>query len=156
MFSKVTNFAKRHMLRRDRLRAIPMLDLGSSVEDAIQLWGEPFSTMPFDELADTEKHTFVVGEFHDVVVKSWKGVIHSLFYYSEYSYPADDLECILRRYSEGVQWRSWSAGCSYWREDSKVWIYCSALPFIAVQTDDFIRALEATEANHESGSDTDG
>jgi hypothetical protein len=136
-FRQIIDF---YFLGRHRLEGIQMLSLGSSLADAISLYGDPTKSEPSEETPEITQHTFSVGSYHSVVASEWKKTIQSITYWSEKSDPARDLQCVLERYKDSSDWQVMEEGYLYQRRDGVLRLWCSAIPAIGVAYVEFLRA----------------
>jgi hypothetical protein len=133
---------------RHRLEAVKWLPLGSSVDDAIELYGPPIEVGPSEETADVKQLTFAVGAYHDAILLEWKQTIQSITYWSLKSDPARDLRSMLDRYGGGHDWRVIEEGYWYQRNDDLVRLWCSAAPAIGVAFVEFLGAMADYKRAH--------
>jgi len=135
----------RHFLKWNRLEHIDRIQLGVTIQDVAAAYGASIESNEDDEFTEAIVHTFSVGPFHEGVICEWKGQIHSITYWSKYSAPAPDLECMLDTYGQGIGWNVIEAGYWYFRKDNKIRLWCSAAPAIGVATAEFLEAKGAKE-----------
>jgi hypothetical protein len=133
---------------RHRLESVEMLPLGSSISDAINLYGEPLEAGPSEEAPEITQYTFSISVYHEAVILDWEQKVQSITYWSVKSDPARDLQCMLDRYKGNSQWHVVEEGYWYQREDGKLRFWCSAIPAIGVAYVDFLVARKTlTTAN---------
>ena len=132
--------------RLDRHDALP---LGSSLHDAIALYGEPLETNQCDSLPDSTEHTFSVSPFHECVAWEWRDRIQCIVYFPAKSFPDPDLRFMFDNYGDGKEWRAATQGYLYFREDKQVRLWCSAMPPIGVATMEYWNAKEAYSKSNE-------
>jgi len=128
----------RVFLKWNRLEKLEMVKLLVPFEDAVALYGEPDDREPSEKNPDATVYTFSASLFHEVSVTAWKGVIHSVTYWSSHASPAQDLACVMERYSQGQNWHPLTEGYLYQREDGRRRLWCSAMPAIGVATTEFL------------------
>jgi hypothetical protein len=129
-----------YLFGRHRLETIQLLSLGSRVEDAKALYGEPFESAPSEHTTEITIHSFQAGKYHQVVAAEWHGQIQSITYCSAMADPARDLACVLTRYKGDSRWTVLEEGYWYQREDGKLKLWCSVAPAIGVAYVDFLTA----------------
>ncbi|QEG21961.1 hypothetical protein MFFC18_18220 [Mariniblastus fucicola] len=134
--------------RLDRHDALP---LGSSLSDAIALYGDPFEVCKSDSLPESTEYTFDVSPFHGCVAWEWRGQIHCIVYFPEKSFPAPDLKFMCDNYGDGKNWTVATEGYLYFREDKLVRLWCSAMPPIGVATMEYWSAKEAYSSSIANG-----
>ena len=133
---------------RHRLEKIEKLPLGSSLGDAIGLYGEPIETKASDDSPEITQHTFAAGEYHEVVVSEWKESIQSITYWSSHADPGRDLDSMLEAYSGSSEWQVMEEGYWYQRKDGQIRLWCSAIPAIGVAFVDFFAAKSKLKTAH--------
>ena len=94
-----------HIFKLNRLAAIEMVPLESTIQDALELYGEPDEVSVHDRHPDARLYIFSVGVFHQAIVTEWRGLVHAVSYWSDRSAPYHDLKCIMRRYGEEKKWK---------------------------------------------------
>jgi hypothetical protein len=129
-----------YILGRHRLEAIQLLPLGSSMSQAVGLYGQPFESKPSNETPEIMVHSFHVGRYHEAVVMEWQDSIRSITYWSAKSDPSRDLRCMLETYKGDSRWVLLEEGYWYQHEDGKMKLWCSAVPAIGVAYVDFLSA----------------
>ena len=141
--------------KMDRLENNDAIPLGSTIEDASNLYGEPIAIEKSDSFPDSTEYTFRMSPFHECVIWEWNGLVHSIVYFAEVSYPDPDLKFMFETYSENHSWDTVNQGYLYCRDDRLVRIWCSAMPPIGVATMEFWDAKEAytREKKHTTESD---
>ena len=138
--------------RLDRHDALP---LGCSVDDAINLYGEPLDIAQDESLPDSTKYTFSVSWFHACFAWEWRGKIHCIVYLPEKSFPDPDLKFMFDNYGAGQGWNTVTQGYLYFRKDQRVRLWCSAMPPIGVATMEYWSEKESHAKSLES-KETDG
>lgn len=133
---------------RHRLQTIEKLPLGSSLGEAIALYGDPIETEPDDDAPQITTHTFAVGDYHEVVASEWKTTIQSITYWSLKADPGRDLDCMLSAYGESSGWQVMDKGYWYQRKDGVIRLWCSAIPVIGVAFVDFLREKSELKTAH--------
>ena len=133
---------------RHRLDTMKLLPLGSSLADAVKLYGTPLEEESLEEASEIIQYTFSLGLYHEAVVLEWKQKIQSITYWSVKSDPARDLRYMLEQYQCGSRWCVMEEGYWYHREDDKVRLWCSAVPAIGVGYIDFLDAKAEYETAH--------
>ena len=135
------------------LQDIPQLRLGSTVEDAINLYG-PYTkkTKDQNDLPENELFTFNISNYHTIDVWVWKSEVHAIVYYSTGGDPEMDLETILTFYGETQGWLTINEGYNYRREDGKIRLWCSAMPAIGVGTEEYMQ----NQATYKGADPADG
>lgn len=134
------SFIDVRLLGKHRLKHIRPLPLGSSLSEAISLYGEPFESEADKEVSEVTVHTFAAGKYHEVVVTEWQNRIQSITYWSAKGDPPRDLAWMLENYKDDSQWALVEEGYLYQREDGKLRLWCSAVPTLGVAYIDFFIA----------------
>ena len=67
-----------HLFGRHRLETIELLPLGSSIREAVALYGEATNREPSEETADITDYTFAMGPYHQAVAVEWQQAIQSI------------------------------------------------------------------------------
>lgn len=141
MNSKLRQLYYRHILHRNRLQKVRMVDIGAPISVALSLYGEPVERCVNKDFPEACQFTFSAGVFHDVVLSEWRQRIQSIAYWSKYPDPSRDLTWMFHYYGEGHKWRAWGEpGYSYKREDGLRWLWCSAAPVIGIATSEYMDA----------------
>jgi len=125
---------------RHRLESLTALALGSSLAEAIKLYGHPLKSEPSEDSPEIIQHTFAVGNYHEVVASEWNGMIQSITYWSVRCDPARDLKFMLNAYRDSNDWNVMEDGYWYQRKDGTIRLWCSAIPAIGVAFVEFLRA----------------
>lgn len=125
---------------RHRLESVPLIALGSTIAQAIALYGEPYETKPAEETAEITEHNFAVGAYHAAHLCEWQGTIQSITYWSTKADPMRDLKKMLDQYGEGHPWNVMEAGYWYQRGDGLIRLWCSVVPAIGVAPVEFLVA----------------
>lgn len=133
---------------RHRLETIEKLPLGSSLGEAIALYGKPIETEPSDDTPEITQHTFAAGDYHEMVASEWNDTIQSITYWSLKSDPGRDLDSMLSAYTESSEWEMMEEGYWYQRQDGVIRLWCSAIPAIGVAFVDFLRAKSELKIAH--------
>lgn len=128
---------------RHRLEKVPTVPLGSSIGEAIKLYGEPVKKERPEDFLESVQYTFSVGPYHQAVISELEGRISSITYWSARSDPARDLRYMLECYKEDSQWDVLEEGYWYQRLDGEARLWCSAMPAIGVAFTKFFRANAA-------------
>lgn len=127
---------------RHRLEYIAKLPLGSTVADAIRIYGEPTEVKPSEDAPEIAQYIFAAGLYHEVVANEWQGRIQSITYWSTKADPGRDLDCMLDAYRETSEWHVQQKGYWYQRQDGQLRLWCSAIPAIGVAYVDFLNAKD--------------
>jgi len=133
---------------RHRLERIQMLPLGSTIVDAIKLYGEPLEKEPSEEAPEITQYSFEASPYHGVTVSEWEDKVQSIVYWSAKGDPTRDLNCMLRFYEEDSEWELMEKGYWYQRVDRKVRLWCSAIPAIGIAYVDFLSQQAALNTKH--------
>lgn len=133
---------------RHRLETIEKLPLGSSLGDAVALYGEPIETKSDEDSPEITQHTFAAGDYHEVIASEWKDTIQSITYWSLKADPGRDLDCMLDAYSGSSEWQIMEEGYWYQRKDGVIRLWCSAIPAIGVGFIDFLGARSEHKTAH--------
>jgi hypothetical protein len=127
-----------YMRGRHRLDAIQLLPLGSNLNEAVALYGEPLKSEPLEETTEISVHTFQIGKYHQAVAMEWQERTQSITYWSAKSDPSRDLRCMLESYKDDSRWTVLEEGYWYQREDGMLKLWCSVAPVIGVAYSDFL------------------
>ena len=138
-----------HLRGLHRLESISMLPLGCTLAEAIARYGNPIETEPSEDTPQITQHTFAVGNYHQVVVNEWSGVIQLITYWSLRSDPGRDLVCVMKAYREAHNWKVMQAGYWYQREDGHLRLWCSAAPAIGIAFTDFLKTRSQLKTAHQ-------
>lgn len=130
----------RNFLGWNKLDHVELVALGTPIEEVIKLYGEPLESKKDEDFDEATIHTFSAGPFHEAVISEWQGKAWSITYWSAYSSPAADLQCMLKFFGEGIGWDNVETGYWFFRNDNKVRLWCSAVPAIGVATVDYMYA----------------
>jgi hypothetical protein len=144
-----TKFWAGRVFRGDhRLEKLELVPLLVPIADAISLYGEAVESKASAEFPESTEYSFEATAYHGVVIYEWKGLIHSITYWSAYADPGRDLVHMLKQYGGGQQWNVLTEGYLSQRADGKVRLWCSAVPAIGVGTADFLAAQGAAKWQH--------
>lgn len=135
-------------LGKHRLENIDMLPLGSSLQDAIAIYGESSESKPSEDAPQITEHTFLAGSYHELVALEYEEIIQSITYWSEKSSPTRDLKWMLESYKGDSQWEVMEEGYWFQRQDKKLRIWCSAIPAIGVAFIDFLSTNAELKTAH--------
>ncbi len=130
----------RQFLGWGRLDHIDLVDLGASIAEVVALYEEPIKAESDQYLPEAKSLTFVAGPFHRAIVVEWNQKVCCITYWSVYGDPNRDLKCMLNKYGEGMGWNELEPGYVCVRRDGQVWLRCSVLPAISVETADYLDA----------------
>lgn len=130
----------RRFLGWGRLEGIELIDLGASLADVVAVYGEPIETNPDEYLADAVVYTFSASPFHEVVVVEWMHKVCMITYWTPYGEPNRDLKCMLDKYGQEIGWNELEPGYVCVRKDEQVWLRCSAMPAVSVETAEYLDA----------------
>ena len=131
------------LAKLDRLENNVVIPLLCTLDDAIHCYGKPLAFERDSKFPDAMEYTFRVSPFHECVVWHWKGLIHAIVYFPEFSRPDPDLQFMFDTYGEDHGWDTINHGYLYFRKDRLVRLWCSALPPIGVATMEFWESKEA-------------
>lgn len=132
------------------LQDIPLLAIGSTIDDAAKLYGPHVDCKPNEDLPDSECYSYEPSKFHAIEVWTWKSQVHAIVYYSSKGEPELDLKTMFERYGESQSWVTINEGYTYRRQDGEVRLWCSAMPAIGVGTERYLRA-EGEQKSVKSG-----
>lgn len=126
-----------------RLEKVRMVPLRAPLLEAIALYGEPVETKVHEDFPEATEYIFNVSPYHDAVIFVWRGVMHTVVYWSSHADPGRDLVSMLTHFGEGHTWEDLTSGYSYIRADREVRLWCSAVPAIGVGTREYQQAQAA-------------
>jgi hypothetical protein len=130
------------------LQDIPLLDLGSSLDDATKLYGPHTETIPNEDFPEAIGYSFEPSQYHAVDVWIWRSQVSAVVYHSAKGEPELDLKTVWSKYGETQEWRAVNEGYTYLRADGRVRLWCSAVPAIGVGIEEYMQA----DANYRSVS----
>ena len=142
----------------NRLDVIRPLSLGATVEEAIELYGQPLEEGPSEDNPEATSYEFSLSPYHNAAVTAWNGVVHEIAYWSSHPDPRRDLLWMLETHGAGVGWNVMTEGYSYRRNDGQCWLWCSAAPIIGVGTTLYneakaeVRMKTRSKASRDTGS----
>lgn len=123
--------------RPSPLAEINMLPLGTTLDDAIGLYGDPSEAYIDDDVPDAMGFRFRDGLVPEIVAWQWKDKIQAVVYHSDGSNPGRDLAAMMDMYGDGQKWNGVNQGYLYFRADNRLRLTCSAVPIYAVGTAEF-------------------
>ncbi len=130
------------------LQDIPLIPLGSTIEDAKALYGVHVKTISNKDFPEASGYSFEPSQHHAIDVWIWNSFVNAVVYHSARGEPDLDLETVRNKYGEGKEWKTVNEGYTYLREDGLVRLWCSAVPAIGVGFEEYMRA----DANYRSMS----
>lgn len=143
---------------RTELTEIAMIPLLATIESAFATYGNPVETHPDEDHSESTIYSFEPDAIHKVVIAEWRGLVHSVTYWSQCSHPDGDLRYVLRQYAEGKKWRLIEKGYLFYRKDGDRRLWCSVAPAIGVGTMEHMRAKSedrrAEQSHPEATSET--
>ncbi len=107
------------------LQDIPLIPLGSSLEDAKALYGPRVETIANQDLPEASGYSFELSQYHVVDVWVWNSLVSAVVYHSAKGEPILDLETVRKTYGEGKEWKTVNEGYTYLRADGSVRLWCS-------------------------------
>lgn len=143
----------RFVLRRHRLSAIPLVQLGSTISEIPSEYGSATRVEVDEDFDQATVHTYDVGDYHEAVLTEWQGRIHQAAYFSQYPEPGPDLNHMMEFYGEGHRWTPLEHGYLYRRNDDDRTLWCSAAPAIGLATTAFRNAKQGRAEGDEEASD---
>lgn len=130
------------------LQDIPLLELGSVLDDATGLYGPHTETIPNEDFPESTGYSFEPTPYHLVDVWIWRSRVSAVVYHSAKGDPELDLETIMTKYGEKQEWKTINVGYTYLRADDRVRLWCSAVPAIGVGIEEYMQA----DANYRTSS----
>jgi len=127
----------RNFGRTSPLAEIDMLPLGTTLDDAIALYGDPSEAYDDEDMPDTMGFCFRDGLVPKIIAWRWKDEIQAVVYYSDSSNPGRDLARMMDMYGDGQKWNGVNQGYLYFRADNRLRLTCSAVPIYAVGTAEY-------------------
>lgn len=122
------------------LQDIPLLDLGSTLEDATNLYGQHAEMIPSEGFPEAIGYSFEPSQYHAIDVWIWRSQVSAVVYHSAKGESDLDLKTVWNKYRETQEWKTINEGYTYLREDGRVRLWCSAVPTIGVGLEEFMRA----------------
>jgi hypothetical protein len=136
--------------RPSPLSKIELLPLGTTLDDAIALYGDPSEAYQDEDMPEAMGFCFREGLVPKLIAWLWKDEIQAVVYYSDNSNPSRDLTAMLDAYADGHSWSEVNQGYLYIRRDGRLRLTCSAIPIYAVGTAEYFK-----ECYKPKGSDDD-
>jgi hypothetical protein len=130
------------------LQDIPLLNLGSSIEDAIGLYGPYTKKIPNEGFPEAAGYSFEPSPFHIIDVWIWRSQVSAVVYHSARGEPDLDLKTVWHKYGERQEWKTVNEGYNYLRMDGRQRLWCSAVPAIGIGIEEYMEA----EASYRSAS----
>jgi hypothetical protein len=134
---RLVRWFHRNFGRTSQLANIGMLPLGTTLDDAIALYGDPSEAYSDDDMPDAIGFCFREGQVPKIVAWQWKDEIHCVVYYSDNANPGRDLAIMLDTYADGHKWNEVNQGYLFFRADGRLRLTCSAIPIYAVGTAEY-------------------
>lgn len=139
------------LLRKNQFDEVPKLRLESPIKAALSLYGKPSEKAESGDFPEASEYGFLVTNRVDVRLWEWRGAVHGItFWAREWEDSARDLQYILDSYGEGLGWDTIEEGYLYRRKDKRVYLHCSAMPWIGVETAAYVDAEAEYKRVHES------
>ncbi|MHA3773917.1 hypothetical protein ACXR0O_20490 [Verrucomicrobiota bacterium sgz303538] len=129
-----------YVLGRHRLETVETLPLGSSIDEAVRLYGAAIESGPSQDAPEITEYTFSVGRHHEAVISEWQEKVQSITFWSVKSDPGRDLRYMLDQYGEDSGWNVMEEGYWYQRKDGRIRLWCSVAPAIGVAYVEFLTA----------------
>jgi hypothetical protein len=140
LMQRLLRWLHRNFGRPSPLSKIDLLPLGTTLDEAIKLYGDPSEAYQDDDLPEAMGFCFRDGLVPKIIAWLWKGEIQAVVYHSDNSNPGRDLTALLDAYADGQNWTEVNQGYLYIRRDGKLRLTCSAAPMYAVGTAEYFRA----------------
>jgi hypothetical protein len=140
------------MTSKSSLEDLTLIELGTQIESAIELYGDPIEKSPHETFPEVLRYVFSPDENHEIVINSWKGIVHEVIYWFEEPSPDEDLVFIARHYGQDHEWNELNPGYLYYRDDEQVRLWCSAIPAIGVGTIGYFKAQSKATAAQQNAA----
>ena len=150
-------FVCRYILRLNRLKKVPMIPIGASLQEIDDLYGNPERKEEDEDDPNKTVYTFDA-IFHEIIVTVAEDRVVGVSYWTnpDDARPDKDLEFVLKEYGEGQEWRELTPGYSAVRADGRRRANFSAIPAIGVMEVDYPGVREDTEASQNDGDEQVG
>ena len=122
------------------LQDIPLLELGSTLTDATNLYGPYGEEIANDDFPEAKGYCFEPSSYHAIDVWIWKSRVVAIVYHSSQGEPDLDLKTMFNKYGANQQWKTINEGYTYLRSDGQVRLWCSAMPAIGVGNEEYMQA----------------